>query len=116
MERKTHTINAQGQSLGRLAVVIANLLRGKDKGEFAAYKDIGDFVTIQNFKKIRFSGNKLLQKKYYAHSGYIGNLHIESLKELFEKQPKEVLRKAVYGMLPKNKLRAQQIKRLVIEL
>ena len=116
MERKTHTINAQGRTLGRLAVEIANLLRGKQKGEFAPHKDVGDFVTIQHFKRIHFTGNKPKQKRYFRHSGYLGNLKIRTLKEQFEKQPREVLRKAVWGMLPTNKLRAQQIKRLKIEL
>ena len=116
MERKTHTINARGRSLGRLAVQAANFLRGKEKGEFAPHKDVGDFVIVQNFKKIRFTGKKSLQKKYYAHSGYLGNLHTKTLQELFEKQPKEVLRKAVFGMLPTNKLRSHQIKRLTVEL
>ena len=116
MDRKNHTINAQGRPLGRLAVEIANLLRGKQKSDFAPYKDAGDFVTVQNFKRVRFTGNKPQQKRYFRHSGYLGNLKVKTLKELFEKQPQEVLRKAVWGMLPTNKLRAQQIKRLKIEL
>lgn len=116
MEHKTHTINAQGRPLGRLAVEIANLLRGKQKGDFAPYKDVGDFVTVQNLKRIRFTGKKPQQKRYFRHSGYLGNLNIKTLDELFKKQPQEVLRKAVWGMLPTNKLRARQIKRLKIEL
>lgn len=116
MDRKNHTINAQGRPLGRLAVEVAGLLRGKQKSDFAPYKDAGDFVTVQNFKRVRFTGNKPQQKRYYRHSGYLGNLKVKTLKELFEKQPQEVLRKAVWGMLPTNKLRAQQIKRLKIEL
>jgi large subunit ribosomal protein L13 len=116
IERKTHILNAQGRPLGKVAVEVANLLRGKQKADFAPYKDVGDFVTVQNFKRVRFTGKKPLQKKYFAHSGYLGNLKVQSLDELFEKQPMEVLRKAVWGMLPTNKLRAQQIKRLKIEL
>lgn len=116
MDRKNHTIDAQGRPLGRLAVEVANLLRGKQKGDFAPHKDGGDFVTVQNFKSIRFTGNKPEQKQYFRHSGYLGNLKVKTLKVLFEEQPKEVLRKAVWGMLPTNKLRAQQIKRLKIEL
>tara|TARA_Y100000310_G_scaffold344227_2_gene455838 strand:- start:282 stop:632 length:351 start_codon:yes stop_codon:yes gene_type:complete len=116
MERKNHTLNAQGRPLGRLAVEAADLLRGKQKGDFAPHKDVGDFVTVQNFKKIRFTGRKSQQKQYFSHSGYLGNLKVKTLEELFRKQPKEVLRKAVWGMLPTNKLRAQQIKRLKIEL
>ena len=116
MERETHTVNAQGRPLGRLAVEIANLLRGKEKGDYAPYKDVGDFVTVQNFSKIRFTGKKSKQKIYYSHSGYLGNLKEKTLDELFEKQPTEVLRKAVWGMMPTNKLRARQIKRLNVEL
>jgi len=116
MERKTHTLDAQGRPLGRLAVEIANLLRGRQKGDFAPHKDVGDFVTVQNFKRVRFTGKKPEQKRYFRHSGYLGNLKVQTLKELFEKQPQEVLRKAVWGMLPTNKLRARQIKRLRIEL
>ena len=116
IERKTHTLNAQGRPLGRLAVEIANLLRGKLKGDFAPHKDVGDFVTVQNLKRIRFTGKKPQQKRYFRHSGYLGNLKIQTLKEAFEKQPQEVLRKAVWGMLPTNKLRARQITRLKIEL
>lgn len=116
MERKTHTLNAKGRSLGRLAVEAANLLRGKEKGEFAPHKDIGDFVVVQNFKNISFTGKKTQQKQYAKHSGYLGNLKVKTLAELFKKQPQEVLRKAVWGMLPTNKLRSRQIKRLKIEL
>lgn len=116
MERKTHTVNAQGRALGKVAVEAANLLRGKHKAEYAPYKDVGDFVTVQNFQKTRFSGNKTAQKTYARHSGYLGNLRQTTLGELFAKRPQEVLRKAVWGMLPGNKLRARQIKRLKIEL
>lgn len=116
IDRKTHTLNAKGRALGRLAVEVASLLRGKQKGDFAAHKDIGDFVTVQDFQKVRLNAKKLQQKKYYSHSGYLGNLKVRTLEELFKKQPQEVLRKAVWGMLPTNKLRARQIKRLKIEL
>jgi len=116
MERKTHTLNAEGRPLGRMAVEVANLLRGKQKADFAPYKDVGDFVTVQNFKKIRFTGKKSAQKKYFRHSGYLGSLKSRTLGVAFKEQPQEVLRKAVWGMLPTNKLRAQQIKRLKVEL
>ena len=115
MERKTHTIDATGKALGRLASEIAVLLRGKQKSDFVPYKDTGDFVIVKNIDKIRFTGKKLEQKKYYHHTGYLGSLKAVSLKELFKKNPTEVLRKAVFGMLPKNKLRARIIKRLKIE-
>lgn len=114
-KRETHTIDAAGQNLGRLAVKVAVLLRGKDKPEFVPYKDVGDFVVIQNIKNMGFSGKKLEQKKYYRHSGFLGGLKEKPMGELFEERPDEVLRKAVWGMLPKNKLRKEQIKRLKVE-
>lgn len=114
MERKTHTIDAANRVLGRLATEIAVLLRGKNKPDFAPNKDMGDFVTVRNFSKIRITGKKFEQKIYYRHTGYLGGLKEVPLKKLFEKDPAEVLKKAVFGMLPKNKLRAKQIKRLRI--
>lgn len=116
MERETHTIDAQNKVLGRLATEVAVLLRGKHKPEFVPYKDIGDFVVIKNVDKIRFTGKKIDQKIYYSHSGYLGGLREIPLKKLFAENPGEVLKKAVFGMLPKNKLRPNQIKRLKIEL
>ena len=115
MKREVHIINAKGKVLGRLAVEIAILLRGKYKSDFVPNKDMGDFVTIEDFEKIYFSGKKLENKKYFHHSGYLGGLKETKLKELFQKNPGEVLKKAVFGMLPGNKLRANQIKRLKIQ-
>jgi large subunit ribosomal protein L13 len=115
LERKTHTIDAAGKVLGRLASEIAVLLRGKHKPTFVPYKDEGDFVVVKNIKNIKITGKKLEQKKYYRHSGYPGGLKEISLKKLFEKKPAEVLKKAVRGMLPRNKLRKEMIKRLKIE-
>lgn len=115
MERKTHTIDASGRILGRLAVEIAILLMGKDKPEFARYKDIGDVVVVKNVGKIKFSGKKFEQKKYYRHSEYLGGLKETTLKNFFKKNPGNVLKEAVFGMLPKNKLRANMMKRLKIE-
>lgn len=112
MERNTHTINATGKVLGRLATEIATLLRGKHKPDFAPHKDIGDFVIVKNAGRMKISGKKLQQKVYYHHSGYLGGLKEMPLKKLFEKDPGQVLKKAVFGMLPKNKLRAKIIKRL----
>ena len=114
MQRNTHTIDATNKVLGRLATEIAVLLRGKDKPDFAPNKDMGDFVTVKNFSKIKITGKKFEQKIYYRHTGYLGGLKGVPLKKLFEKDPAEVLKKAVFGMLPKNKLRAKQIKRLRI--
>lgn len=114
-ERNTHTIDAANQRLGRLAVQIALLLRGKNKLDFAPHKDAGDFVVVKNIEKIKFSGKKEQQKTYYRHSGYLGSLKSKTLGEVFAKRPSQVLRDAVFGMLPKNKLRTEQINRLRIE-
>lgn len=110
--RETHTIDATGKVLGRLAAEIAVLLRGKNKPDFLPYKDGGDFVTVTNVDKIKITGRKIEQKKYYHHTGYLGGLKAEPLKTLFPENPGEVLKRAVFGMLPKNKLRAKWIKRL----
>lgn len=112
MKREIHTIDASGKVLGRLATQIAVILRGKDKIDFAPYKDIGDFVIVKNVEKLKFTGKKLEQKKYWHHSGYLGSLKGTPLKTLLEQNPPEILRKAVLGMLPKTKLRAEMIKRL----
>lgn len=114
MERKTHTIDATNKVLGRLATEIAILLRGKNKTDFAPNKDIGDFVVVKSIKKIKITGKKFEKKIYYHHTGYLGGLKETPFKKLFKKDPGEVLKKAVFGMLPKNKLRAKQIKRLKI--
>ncbi|MBI2450538.1 MAG: 50S ribosomal protein L13 [Candidatus Nealsonbacteria bacterium] len=115
MERKTYTIDAAGKVLGRLAVEISLLLRGKNKPNFVHYMDMGDFVIIKNAAKIVVSGKKMEQKKYYHHTSYPRGFREIPMKRIFEKNPGQVLRKAVLGMLPKNKLRAQQIKRLKFE-
>jgi large subunit ribosomal protein L13 len=114
-EQKTHLIDATNKSLGRLAVEIAILLRGKHKVDFVPYKNMGDVVIVKNVDKVKLTGKKLLQKKYYKHTGYTGHLKEISLEKLFEKSPELVLKKAVYGMLPKNKLRDKIIKRLKFE-
>jgi len=114
MERKTYTIDATGRILGRLAVQISGLLRGKGKVDFVPYKDMGDIVIVKNAKNIKVSGKKADQKKYYHHSLYLGGLKEVPFKKLFEKNPAEVFKKAVWGMMPKNTLRDEQIKRLRI--
>ena len=115
METKTHTIDAEGKILGKLAVEVSLLLRGKDKPGYAPHKDMGDVVIIKNVEKMKFTGKKLAQKKYYRHSGYLGSLKETVLEELLKKKPNEVLRKAVVGMLPRNKLSNQLINRLKFE-
>ena len=114
-ERQTHTIDATDKVLGRLAAQIAVLLRGKHKPNFVPYKDMGDFVIVENVNKLKFTGKKIEQKKYYRHSGYWGGLKEIPLKKLFAERPAEVLRRAVYRMLPKNKLRVKMIKRLRVK-
>lgn len=115
MQRETHTIDAAGKALGRLAGEIVMFLRGKHKPDFAPYKDIGDFVVVKNVGQIKLTGKKAEKKIYYHHTGYLGGLKEIPLKKILKVNPDKVLRKAVYGMLPKNKLRAKQIKRLKIE-
>ena len=114
MNRTTHTIDAKTQKLGRIATQIAILLRGKHKPDFEPYKDMGDFVVVTNVRELAFSGNKMSQKIYYRHSGYLGGLKEKKLGTLFAERPAQVLRKAVWGMLPNNKLRSKQITRLKI--
>jgi len=111
-----YTIDATGQSLGRIAVKVAELLRGKNRTDFVPYKAGTGTVTVTHFKNIKITGNKLEKKIYYRHSGYLGGLKQRTLKELIAKDPKEPLRKAVFGMLPATKLRNEQMKRLYIEL
>ena len=115
MERKTHTIDASGKILGRLASEITVLLRGKHKPSFKPNEDMGDFVIVKNINQIRVTGKKMNQKRYFRHSDYPGGLKEISLKELFAKNPAKVLKTAVMRMMPRNKLRRQQIKRLKIE-
>ena len=116
MKREIHIIDASNKALGRLATEIVTLLRGKHKESFTPNKDEGDFVIIENFSNIKLSGQKLNQKIYYSHSGYLGGLRELSLSKLYKEDPKSVLTRAVLGMLPKNKLSARQIKRLKIKL
>ncbi len=114
VERKWHLIDADGQTLGRLAVVIANLLRGKNKPQYTPNVDTGDFVIVINADKIKVSGNKETDKIYYHHTGYPGGLRSASFNELMEKDARLPLEKAVKGMLPHNTLGAQQFTKLKI--
>src|SRR5437773_1135873 len=116
VKRENHIIDATDKVLGRLATQVAVLLRGKDKVGFAPYKDIGDFVTIKNTNKLKYTGKKFDKKIYYHHTLYLGGLKKATMKEMYDKKgPEEIFRKAVMGMLTKNKLRARQIKRLRFE-
>ena len=112
--RNWYEIDAEGKILGKLAAEIAVKLMGKHKVSYTPHVDGGDFVVVTNAEKIAVTGNKLLAKKYYRHSGYPGGLKTRSLEEMLAKQPTEVIRKAVERMLPKNKLGSQMISRLKI--
>lgn len=114
IERKWWLIDAEGKVLGRLATEVSVLLRGKRNPRYAGFTDTGDFVVIVNAEKIKVTGRKLEQKKYYSHTGYPGGIKEKSLKELLEKKPEEVIRKAVWGMVPKNKLNRAILKKLKI--
>ncbi|HYX89547.1 MAG TPA: 50S ribosomal protein L13 [Gaiellaceae bacterium] len=114
VERRWYVVDADGQTLGRLATRIADTLRGKDKAQYTPHVDTGDFVVVVNAEKILVTGNKLDQKRYYRHSGYPGGLRSRTLREQLDRRPTEVIRKAVKGMLPKNRLARQQLTKLKI--
>lgn len=107
-------VDASDQVLGRLASMIAGRLRGKHKPEFAPHVDMGDFVVVVNVEKVKITGRKLDQKMYYRHSGYIGGLKETVMKDMMATKPGDVLVKAVKGMLPKNRLGRQLIKKLKV--
>ena len=110
-ERNWLVVDASGQTLGRLATQIADTLRGKRKPEYTPHCDVGDFVIVVNAEKISVTGKKRQQKRYYRHSGYPGGLRSRTLEEQLARRPEEVIRKAVKGMLPRNRLaRAQLVK------
>ncbi len=113
-QRKWYIIDASGQILGRLASKIADTLRGKHKVEYTPHVDNGDFVVVINAEKIRVTGRKLKQKKYYHHSGYPGGIKEITLEKLLQKKPERVIYNAVKGMLPKNRLSRAQLKKLKI--
>ncbi|HEY1672930.1 MAG TPA: 50S ribosomal protein L13 [Streptosporangiaceae bacterium] len=112
--RQWHVIDASDVVLGRLASQVAVLLRGKHKPIFAPHVDTGDFVIVINADKVALSGNKLEQKRAYRHSGYPGGLRSISYGELMEKRPERIVEKAVRGMLPKNSLGRQTLRKLKV--
>ena len=114
VERRWFVVDAEGKTLGRLATQIADRLRGKGKAEYTPHVDTGDFVVVVNAEKIAVTGKKLDDKIYYRHSGYPGGLRQRTLREQLDRRPTEVLRKAVKGMLPRNRLARAQIKKLKI--
>ena len=112
--QKWWLVNAEGRILGRLATEIADLIRGKRKPLFTSHLDTGDFVVVVNAEKIKVTGRKLDQKKYYTHSLYPGGIKEESLKDLLARKPEEVIKKAVWGMVPKGKLGRALYKKLKV--
>lgn len=113
--QKTHIIDAAGKSLGRTATAVALILMGKNKTNYLPYKVTGDNVVVKNIDKVKFTGKKFNQKKYYHHAKYMGSLKTEKLEELFKKDPAQLFKKCVSRMLPKNKLIKERIKNLKIE-
>ena len=113
-ERNWVVIDATGQTLGRLATQIANTLRGKNKPEFTPHCDVGDFVIVVNAERIAVTGKKMEEKRYYRHSGYPGGLKSRTLAEMLDRRPEEVIRKAVKGMLPRNRLGRAQLRKLKV--
>ena len=114
IEQAWRLVDADGQILGRLATEIADTLRGKNKPAYTPHVDTGDFVIVVNAEKVRVTGKKLEQKIYYRHSGYPGGLRERTLAEQLARRPEDVIRKAVKGMLPKNKLAAAQLRKLKV--
>ncbi len=104
IERHWWLIDAEGRVLGRLATEVAGLLRGKGKPQYVNFLDCGDHVVVINAEKVIVSGSKLDQKRYYSHTGYPGGIKEKTLGEMIEKNPEEVIKKAVRGMIPRNKL------------
>ena len=114
IDRTWYVVDAENKVLGRLATQVATILRGKHKPLFTPHVDTGDFVVVINAKKIHLTGNKLENKIYYRHSGYPGGIKATSAGELLEKKPETVIKHAVKGMLPKNKLGREQFKKLKV--
>lgn len=112
IDRNWYLVDAQNKTLGRLSTEIASRLRGKHKPIYTPHVDTGDYIVVVNASKIRVTGNKMTDKIYYKHSGYIGNLKSVNLKTMLEKYPEKVLMKSVRGMLPKSKLGNAMIKKL----
>src|ERR1700676_4595197 len=113
-ERNWLVGDAEGKTLGRLATQIADLLRGKRKPQYTPHIDTGDFVVVVNAEKVAVTGNKRTDKRYYRHSGYPGGLKSRSLAEMLERRPEEVIRLAVKGMLPRNRLARKQLTKLKV--
>ena len=113
-QRDWYVVDAEGKTLGRLATGIADTLRGKRKPEYTPHIDTGDFVVVVNAEKIAVSGDKRESKRYYRHSGYPGGIRSRTLGEMLDRRPEEVIRRAVKGMLPRNRLGRAQLRKLKV--
>jgi large subunit ribosomal protein L13 len=114
IDRKWYVIDAEDKVLGRLAAEIATILRGKHKPQYTPHMDTGDFVIVINAEKVKLTGKKRQQKTYYWHTGYPGGIRSNTAEQLLARRPEEVIRKAVWGMLPGNKLSRQQLTKLKV--
>jgi len=114
IQRNWRQIDAKNQTLGRLAVSVANVLMGKSKVNYVPYLDMGDFVVVTNASAIKVTGKKAEQKKYYSHSGYPGGLRTQTYANMLAGKPEEIIKHAVKGMLPNNKLRPKMLKKLYV--
>jgi large subunit ribosomal protein L13 len=114
LKARWHVVDAEGQTLGRLATHIATILNGKHNPLYVPHLMTGDYVVVTNAEKIRVTGNKVQQKMYYRHSGYVGGLRERTLSDMLQKHPDRVISQAVKGMLPKNSLGRKMLKRLKV--
>ena len=114
VERNWYVIDAEGVTLGRLATKAATVLKGKHKATYTPHIDCGDYVIVVNAEKVKLTGNKLMDKKYYNHSGYPGGLRERNAQTMIEKYPEEMIERAVKGMLPKGRLGRQMSKKLFV--
>ena len=114
LDKKWLLLDARDETLGRLSSKIASILMGKNKAQYTPHNDLGDYVVVVNAEKIRVTGNKDIQKKYYKHTGFPGGLKSSTFSEIIEKNPENVILKAVKGMLPKNKLSSSMLSKLKV--
>ena len=114
LEKKWFLLDATDETLGRLSAKISSILMGKNKAQYTPNNDLGDYIVVINAEKVKVTGNKDIQKKYYRHSGYPGGLKSSAFSEIIEKNPEDIIFKAVKGMLPKNKLSNSMISKLKV--
>ena len=114
LEKKWLLLDATDKTLGRLSAKISSILMGKNKAKYTPHNDLGDYIVVINAEKVKVTGNKDIQKKYYRHSGYPGGLKSSTFSEIIEKNPEDIILKAVKGMLPKNKLSNSMISKLKV--